>query len=401
MMSRFAGNGLPRVLFLLEDLRGGGAERSALELIRHLPRDAYQPMLGLMDRSGPYVAELGLGLGVDVICPTDTPFRRLLLQLPEGTGGGTLATLLRYADIIRRSGASVVVGNVAEINAMLWLVTRFWRKNPFGWVAIQRNNTWAKADALLGTGFRRRVYSQAAASGFCASDRVVAISNGLGEALVDDFGVERANVRVIPNPIDLDRIASAAAEPPPVDVSDEPPVIVAAGRLVEQKGFDLLIRAFRRVRDRAAARLLILGEGGERERLLDLARECRVGEDVVLPGFLENPWAVIKRSAVFVLSSRWEGFGRVLVEAMACGTAVVTTDCDYGPCDIVRGGRDGLLVPVEDEAALATAILQTLTDAALRDRLASQGQRRAQRYTAQRVAAEWDQLLRGIVEEPR
>jgi glycosyltransferase involved in cell wall biosynthesis len=138
--------------------------------------------------------------------------------------------------------------------------------------------------------------------------------------------------------------------------SGQPPVVLGAGRLTAAKDFATLIRAFAAVRNRRPARLVILGEGEERRNLQALARDLQVEADFALSGYVSNPYQYMKKAAVFVLSSRWEGFSNVLVEAMACGTAVVSSDCPNGPREILEGGRLGILVPVGDPALFAQAI---------------------------------------------
>jgi glycosyltransferase involved in cell wall biosynthesis len=141
----------------------------------------------------------------------------------------------------------------------------------------------------------------------------------------------------------------------------DPPVVLAAGRLHRQKGFDVLLRAFATARAHLNCRLIILGEGPDRKDLLALARALDIGNDVALPGFTGNPFAFMARAAVFVLPSRWEGFPNALVEAMACGTPVIAADCPSGPHDILAGGRFGRLVPPENVEALATALVEMLS----------------------------------------
>jgi len=139
-------------------------------------------------------------------------------------------------------------------------------------------------------------------------------------------------------------------------------VILGAGRLTPQKDFVTLIRAFARVRAQHPARLVILGDGKQRGEILGLAHRLGIAADLDLPGFVDNPFAWMSRSAVFVLSSVWEGFPGVLIEAMTCGCPVVSTDCPSGPVEIVDGGRYGRLVPVGDDEAMAAAILASLRD---------------------------------------
>jgi glycosyltransferase involved in cell wall biosynthesis len=191
------------------------------------------------------------------------------------------------------------------------------------------------------------------------ADAVIAVSNGVADDLATRLHIPRARIHVVPNPIITPDLLDLARRPldHPWFAAGAEPVILGTGRLTWQKRFDLLIRAFGRVRHRVDCRLLILGEGEERPRLEALVRELRLGEVVLLPGFVENPIAYMARSKVFVLSSAWEGLPGALIQALACGTAVVATDCDSGPREILQSGRLGFLVPVGDAVALADAIV--------------------------------------------
>ena len=164
-----------------------------------------------------------------------------------------------------------------------------------------------------------------------------------------------------------------------------PPVVLGGGRLVPQKDFATLLRAFARLRGERPARLMILGEGEGRAALSALAAQLGVAADTALPGFVANPFAYMSRAGVFALSSRWEGFGNVLVEAMACGCPVVSTDCPHGPAEILQGGAHGRLVPVGDDAALASALLATLARPPPPAKLRA----RAEWFSVRRAAAQY------------
>jgi glycosyltransferase involved in cell wall biosynthesis len=140
------------------------------------------------------------------------------------------------------------------------------------------------------------------------------------------------------------------------------PVILSAGRLVKEKDYETLIRAFAMVRKKRPARLAILGEGAERNSLLELTERLGIKEDVALLGFKTNPYVYMARATVFVLSSTVEGLPNVIVEAMAVGTPIVSTDCKSGPREILDDGKYGILVPVGDADALAKAIEKQLDE---------------------------------------
>jgi glycosyltransferase involved in cell wall biosynthesis len=200
----------------------------------------------------------------------------------------------------------------------------------------------------------RRLYAQA--------DGVIAVSEGVADEIAETTGFPRERITVIRNP-NITPELQALSEAPldhPWFAPGEPPVILGMGGLRTQKDFATLIRAFARLRAQRPARLLILGEGRQLERLRELARKLEVADDVQLPGFAANPYAYLRRAALFALSSLWEGSPNVLTEALAVGTPVVATDCRSGPREILQGGRYGPLVPVGDVAALTRAMAETL-----------------------------------------
>jgi glycosyltransferase involved in cell wall biosynthesis len=190
------------------------------------------------------------------------------------------------------------------------------------------------------------------------ADRITAVSEGVADDLAQAAGIPRERIQVIYNPVVTPEFKAKTEAPldHPWFAPGEPPVVVGAGRLTIQKDFPALIRAFARVRQARPARLLILGEGEERSALEAVVRQLGVERDVSLPGFVSNPYPYMRRAALFVLSSRWEGLPGVLIEAMYCGARLVATDCPSGPREILADGRYGQLVPVGDVAALADAV---------------------------------------------
>lgn len=195
------------------------------------------------------------------------------------------------------------------------------------------------------------------------ADLVVAVSQGVAEDTRRLTGLPLDRIPVIRNPVigpDLYEKSRRPVDHPWFTPDAGVPVIVGMGRLTAQKDFATLIRAFARVREKSPCRLAIFGEGSDRPKLEALAAELSIEEDFFLPGHVGNPFAYLSKSALFVLSSRWEGSGNVLTEAMALGIPVVSTDCPSGPAEMLAGGRFGPLVPVGDDEALAEAILRTL-----------------------------------------
>jgi len=205
------------------------------------------------------------------------------------------------------------------------------------------------------------------------------------------FGKMRTDV--IPNPV----------APSPSHGQDEnahlsAKSIVAVGRLHQQKGFDVLIEAFSKcVRKHPGWRLVIFGEGPEREMLESLVSRLGLEGKVSLPGRVRNPERVIGAAEIFVLSSRYEGFPNALLEAMTCGLPVIATDCHSGPAEIIRDGEDGLLVPVEDSGTISGVLIRLMDDPDERNRLGGNARTSVERFSLPNVMEKWEDLIRRVV----
>ena len=223
------------------------------------------------------------------------------------------------------------------------------------------------------------------------ADGAVAVSEGAADDLCEIANLPDDHVRVIYNPIVTPEFWSKTKEKAdhPWLHSNEDPVVLAVGRLTGLKNFPLLLRAFAEVCNHREAKLIILGEGEDRERLETLVKRLSIDGSVDLPGFVDNPYAYMRSADVLVLSSQCEGFGNVIVEAMACGTSVVSTDCPSGPAEILEGGKWGRLVPVEDEKALAMGILQTIDSPQRPDAL----RKRARDFSVSKAVGQYLEVL--------
>jgi glycosyltransferase involved in cell wall biosynthesis len=207
---------------------------------------------------------------------------------------------------------------------------------------------------------RRILYSALIPLIYPRADRIIAVSQGVASDLAGFIKVPKSNIDVIYNPstdVNLSKV-----ERPKDDwfAEGEFPIVLGVGRLHPQKGFDALIKAFALVLKQQTARLVIVGEGAERDKLLKLAEQLGIAGYVRLVGYATDPIPYFAFSRVYVLSSRYEGFPNALVEALSCGTTVVSTDCDSGPREILAGGQIAPLVPVEDVEALARIIIEKI-----------------------------------------
>jgi glycosyltransferase involved in cell wall biosynthesis len=227
------------------------------------------------------------------------------------------------------------------------------------------------------------------------ADAIIAVSNGIADDLAQVTGLPRERITTIYSPVITPELQEKARAPldHPWFAQGSPSVLLGVGRLVPQKDFPTLLKAFARVRAVRKARLVILGEGIRRMELETLARELGVAAAVALPGFVANPFPYMAGASVFVLSSAWEGLPGVLIEAMACGCPVVSTDCPSGPAEILDGGAYGPLVPVGNDEALAKAILSVLETPPDPERLRA----RAALFSVDCAADRYLEVLLGVV----
>jgi glycosyltransferase involved in cell wall biosynthesis len=323
-----------RVALFVPSLRGGGAERQMLNLAAGLSQRGYATDLVLAQALGPHMSDVP-----ETVRLVDLGASRVLASLPP---------LVRY---LRSEQPAVMLSALRHANLVAVWARKLARSTTR--LVVSERNTMPRG----AIGVRRRWTRSLARRFYRSADAVVAVSHRVADDLAL-AGVRDLPIRVIFNPVigpGLQR--KAQAEVPHAWLRPaEPPVILAAGRLVEQKDFGTLIQAFAQVRRRRRARLLILGEGPQRPALEALVRRLQLESDVQLPGFTPNPYAYMTRAAVFVLSSRWEGLPGVLIEALYCGSPVVATDCPGGPREILGCGRHGQLVAVGDVAGMARSI---------------------------------------------
>jgi glycosyltransferase involved in cell wall biosynthesis len=229
---------------------------------------------------------------------------------------------------------------------------------------------------------------------YSRADKIIAVSNFIRKDLILNYNIKKAKVVVIYNPIDIEKVNALASE----EISDqwfreEVPIVISVGRLSKEKGYDTLLRAFAIAREKSDIRLAILGEGEEKKSLEELDKKLGIERDVVFLGYKNNPYKYMKRASIFVLSSLYEGFPNVLIEAMACGTPVISTQYNPYPHEIIEHGKNGLLVPVTNEKALAEAMLKLLNDPAGMTMLAANAKEKAKEFLVQKIAGYYGKVL--------
>jgi glycosyltransferase involved in cell wall biosynthesis len=360
-----------RIALVISSLEGGGAERAMSTIANYwAARDQEVTILTLGSEAGdwyelhPAVRRVGLNLlsnSAHLGVALRNNFRRVRRLRRE----------------LRKARPDVVISFVDRAN-VLTLLASIGLGVPV--IVSERTDPRQHSIGFALNGLRRWLYPRASA--------VVMQSRGLRDWACRF--VRDSAIHIIPNPVKPVLNGSKY----PSSHQDSGRTVVAMGRLGKEKRFDLLLRAFCRcTKMHDDWSLIILGEGDERESLEALIGELELKDRVSLPGRIRDPAGILQGADLFVLSSRYEGFPNALLEAMACGLAVISTDCGSGPREIIRDDVDGLLVPSNDLDALATAMERLMADPAARERLGAHAAEVLERFSMEKIMSMWDDLL--------
>lgn len=341
-------DGRIRVLFVIPDLSGGGAERVVSTYLRHLDRSRFEP--GLCVFRSTFVYDVPDNIPVWVMNKT-RPWHMF-------------RTIRRMKQLLRVWHPDLIHSHLAYANMLSGLAIKITGNHPFWVPHVHSNplNGYKWLPNWIWTRMRKKIH------------RVAVVSKGIGESLHKNFGVDQKLITTLYNPIDFGQIELSLK-----NIRLKPDgyfTIVTMGRLVSAKDHETLIRAVALVKKTHRVRLWIMGEGPLRKKLESLVAHLGLHETVEMKGFFEDPFPYVAMADIFILSSKWEGFGNVLVEAMSCDTAVISTDCPHGPGEIIENGKSGILVPTENPEALAKAIIYLLDNENKRNQMAFEGKKR-------------------------
>jgi glycosyltransferase involved in cell wall biosynthesis len=390
------------IALFLGSLRGGGAERVFLYLAQAFIKRGLHVDMVVSKLKGSLVSDISDSVRiVELGRSNPTKLFPALPRLPPDTWSSfpsiiirkkprVVKSLLKLQRYLQEKRPDVLMSTTYFANLVaLWAA---WLARVDTRVVIRQSNTmstWVKCSSVP----LDRKLPLLVRKWYHRADEIIAVSHGVSDELTQVAAIPRQRISVIYNPIDLERVARSAAQEldDPWFSPSQPPVLVAAGSLHPQKDYPTMLRAFAQVRAERDIRLVILGEGRERPSLETLIGELGVANDVRLLGFQKNPYSYMARAAAFVMSSAWEGLPNVLIEALACGCPIVSTDCPSGPSELLDQGRYGRLVPVGNPVALAEGILATLDAPRDVDRL----RKRAAMFSLETVAEEYLQVLLG------
>ena len=358
------------VLFILPNLHGGGAERVVLNVIRRLDRNKFKPILFLFKNEGVYWDEVPNDVSVITAIQ---PGQRIFVH--------SIKILYKLIDVSRRS--DILVGAL-ELTATYYaaFVGKLLKKPAIGWI---------HTDLRFYAPAKKRPHKWILKLTYPFLTKAIAVSDGVKDASLEVIPKLKNKICVIYNPFEMERAIELSQTS--LELNIDRPIIMGIGRLSYEKGFDILIAAHAILRNRGRKyQLIILGEGQERKSLEETIKRLNLQDSVWLVGFQENPFAWLKHASVFVLSSRFEGFGMVLIEALALGIPCISFDCPSGPSEIL-GKEYGVMVPSLNAESLANAIDQVMNDISLRDALSKKGPNRAREFAPEVTVPQFERLL--------
>lgn len=359
--------------FLLRDAGEGGAERSSLRLANGLARRGVKVTAMFLRKRGPMLDSIDKEIKIVGI---GRSFAGLIAELRSGNYDFLLPIYTAMRSLIAR-----------------WVLLKLSPGGHAPRVILSQRSMFTLERGPIQTKVRTMRYRVLAP----LASACVCISRGVADEMRSLAFLPPDKIHVIYNAVVTDELKSMInaddAAPHPWLELGQPPVILGAGRLGSQKDFPALVRAFDILsRKRPDVRLIIIGEGKERGRLQSMIDSAGLSDRACLPGYDVNPYAWMKRAAVFALTSRYEGFGNVVAEALACGCNVVSADCPSGPAEILGGGKYGRLVRLGDDAAMAEALNDAIEHPMPSDML----RERAEFFSEARAAEEWLTLMQSI-----
>ena len=372
-----------KLMFVIPSLEGGGAERVAANLLKEFNATDVSITLVLFSKKRGY----GWPDNVKVRYINIEPHKNLIYTIFK-----FFLIIFSLTKIIKEEKPFNILSFMDYTNIIVILCNMLFHKKTKITISVRTAPTLHLH--RYSKNFLNSVISLLIRLLYNRADKIIAVSEFSRLDLIGNFGIEQKKVVTIYNPADINRINILAEE----EIShqwfkEKVPIIISVGRLSREKGFDYLLKAFAIVKEKMDVRLLILGEGEEEGDLKRLSRELGIDKDVYFHGFQENPYKYMKRSTIYVLSSLYEGFPNVLIEAMTCGVPVISTI--YNPCtnEIIEHEKNGLLVPVADEKALAESMFRLLNDEELRRSMSEEAKKNIRKFSIERITDQYKAVL--------
>lgn len=367
-----------KVMFFIYRLSYGGAARTIMNIVNHLDREKFEPILVTLDFTFDY----------EQYVKDDVTFIKLDTKRLR-------SAIIPLAKLIREQRPEILFSTIPNYNTIAILAKTLSRT---------KTKVIVREAAYLGGNRKENIKLRMYGYVYKAAQQVIALSNGVKENLISRYGVRRNKIKVIYNPVDIEYIEDAMLEQlnnqHNAIYSTDRKVIVTAGRLVKEKDHVTLLKAFAKVIKEIPSDLIILGEGELEETLRDLTKQLNIEAHVHFVGFQQNPYPFFHRADVFALTSTTEGFGHVLVEAMATETPVVSTRCTPGGEEVLQNGTYGKICKVGDTQAIANAIIEVLqSDQEEYNKIITKGKQRANMFSVKQIVKQYEETFLDILKK--
>jgi len=362
-----------KILFFIYQMGAGGAARTLLNIVNHLDRQTFEPILVTLNFDGSY--ERYLKKDVKFIKLSTNRLRKSIIPL---------------AKIIRKTKPDLVFSTIPVYNTIA-ILARF--------LSFTQTKSIVREAAYLGGDFKTNMKLHLFGMLYRTSHKVIALSQGVKQNLIKRYRIKESKIKVIYNPLDLEHIneqisTGILSEDHALIFNETTKVIVTAGRLVPEKDQKTLLKAFALLREKIDVKLIILGEGELENTLKDLTKTLNISQDVYFAGFVNNPYIYFHRADLFALSSLNEGFGHVLVEALATKVPIVSTACEPGALEVLADGEFGALVPLRDPETMSAKMFELLTlTEKNRHAMIEKGYERAQDFAVEQIVGEYENIF--------
>ncbi len=381
---------LKSVLFVVPSMVGAGVERRVSILVNHWGVNDYTVKLGLLRKEGDFLAHIPASILHFVSAPRWLETFLYPLTSFVNVYNFVLA-VYQINQLIKRLRPTIIVTFTLETTLPMYLVCLVYGKSDTRWIISEDSNTSRATNQFFTVKILERFVLSILGRVYRYADAVTCVSNAVKKAVRDQYRVPLNRLSTVHNPVDAIEVQKKASLAVKIDYD----YILAVGRLVKLKQFDVLIESFVKVNPQRKLKLMILGEGPERCRIENLIESCGLTGSVLLPGFDANPWRYMAHARMLVLTSKSEGFGNVVAEAMTVGCPVIATACG-GPEDIIRHHENGVLVK-PDSSLIASEITRLLEFSSQRESMIQQGRRDALQYRPEIICEQFVQVLDNLV----